>query len=120
ERISPIVVPCENGRGGRAQLTLSLIASLAIVFGGGIVTGLAGFGFALAIVPPLLLFYDAPTVTAVAISLTLVTGWVVLLDTWRLIERSTVLALLPGAIIGLGAGVALLEAVREGWIKLIA
>ncbi len=101
-------------------MTLSLVAALAIVFGGGIVTGLAGFGFALAIVPPLLLMYDAPTVTAVAISLTLITGWVVLLDTWRLIERSTVLSLLPGAIIGLGAGVVLLEAVREGWIKLIA
>ncbi len=97
-----------------------LLIALGIVFGGGIVTGIAGFGFALVIVPPLLLLYSAPTVTAVAISLTLVTGWVVLLDTWRMIERSTVKMLLPGAIVGLGAGAVLIETVSEAWIKLLA
>jgi len=96
------------------------MAALCIAFGGGIVTGLAGFGFALAVVPPLLVIYDAPTVTAVAISLTLVTGWVVLLDSWRHIERRTVASLLPGAIIGLGAGVILVRTVDGAWIKLIA
>ncbi|MCC6943489.1 MAG: sulfite exporter TauE/SafE family protein [Thermomicrobiales bacterium] len=101
-------------------MTIELIAAWGIVFGGGIVTGLAGFGFALAIVPPLLLFYSAPTVTAVAISLTLVTGWIVLLGTWRLIEVSTVSTVLPGAIVGLGAGVLLLRSVDEAWIKLLA
>jgi uncharacterized protein len=101
-------------------LTVELIVALGIAFGGGIVTGLAGFGFALAVVPPLLVLYEAPTVTAVAISLTLVTGWVVLLDSWRHIERRTVMSLLPGAIIGLGAGVVLVRTVDEAWIKLIA
>jgi uncharacterized protein len=101
-------------------LSAELIAALCIVFGGGIVTGLAGFGFALAIVPPLLLVHDAPTVTAVAISLTLVTGWVVLLDSWHEMERRTVLSLLPGAVVGLGAGVILVRSVDKSWIELIA
>ncbi|MGD9710980.1 MAG: TSUP family transporter, partial [Thermomicrobiales bacterium] len=101
-------------------MAIETLAALTIVFGGGIVTGLAGFGFALAIVPPLLLIYSAPTVTAVAISLTLVTGWIVLLGTWSMIERATVMSVLPGAIIGLGAGVLFLENVREAWIKLMA
>lgn len=101
-------------------MSIDIVAALAIVFGGGIVTGLAGFGFALAIVPPLLLIYDAPTVTAVAISLTLVTGWIVLLDTWSLIERATVMSILPGAMLGLGAGIVLLRSVEEAWIKLLA
>jgi uncharacterized membrane protein YfcA len=101
-------------------LTAELVVALGIAFGGGIVTGLAGFGFALAVVPPLLVLYDAPTVTAVAISLTLVTGWVVLLDSWRHVERRTVMSLLPGAIIGLGAGVVLVHTVDGAWIKLIA
>lgn len=102
------------------EVSSGTLAALGIVFGGGIVTGLAGFGFALVIVPPLLLIYSAPTVTAVAISLTLVTGWIVLLDTWRLIERETVRAILPGAIVGLAAGALLLQAVEEAWIKLLA
>lgn len=101
-------------------MSLDVVAALCIVFSGGIVTGLAGFGFALAIVPPLLLFYSAPTVTAVAISLTLVTGWIVLLGTRSLIERSTVMSLLPGAVIGLGGGIVLLRSVDEAWIKLLA
>ena len=97
-----------------------LLAALGIVFGGGIVTGLAGFGFALVIVPPLLLIYDPPTVTAVAISLTLLTGWVILLDTWPLVERSTVMSILPGAILGLAAGIVILRTVQDAWIKLLA
>lgn len=110
----------EYGRVGEARFMAQTVIALVIVFGGGIVTGLAGFGFALAIVPPLLVIYDPPTVTALAISLTLVTGWVVLLDSWRHIERSTVASLLPGAIAGLGAGVLLVRNVEEQWIKLIA
>ncbi|CAN5804208.1 sulfite exporter TauE/SafE family protein [soil metagenome] len=112
---------CENmGRGEELGLTAELIAALCIAFGGGIVTGLAGFGFALAVVPPMLVIYDPPAVTAVAISLTLVTSWVVLLDSWRHIERRTVVSLLPGAIVGLGAGVAMVRTVDVAWIKLIA
>ncbi len=95
-------------------------AALAIVLGGGIITGIAGFGFALVVVPPLLLLYPPPTVTALAISLTLVTSWIVLLDSWQHVQRSTVQALLPGAIIGLGGGVILLHIASEAWIKLIA
>jgi len=108
------------GLEGDIELSPETLAALGIVFGGGIVTGLAGFGFALAIVPPLLLIYDPPTVTAVAISLTLLTGWVILLDTWPLVERSTVMSVLPGAILGLAAGIVILRTVQEAWIKLLA
>lgn len=101
-------------------MSAELFAALVMVFGGGVLSGLAGFGFALVVVPPLLLLYEPPTVTAVAISLTLVTGWIVLLETWRQVQGRTVLGLVPGAVIGLGIGVVLIRSLDGDAIKLLA
>lgn len=96
------------------------IAAMIIVLAGGFISGVAGFGFALAVVPLLLLLYDPPTVTATAICLTLLIGWIVLLGSWRKVEVRTVLMLLPGAIIGLLIGVNLIDIVQPAVIKLVA
>jgi uncharacterized protein len=101
-------------------VSIEFVAALGAAFFGGILSGLAGFGFALVVVPPLLLLYDPPTVTAVAISLTLVTGWVVLVGTWRRVQVETVIGLLPGALVGLGIGVVLIRTLDGDAIKLMA
>ena len=96
------------------------IAAAAVVLCGGVISGLAGFGFALVAVPPLLLIYDPPTVVTLSISLTLVTGWVVLIDSWRAVQQRTVLALAPWALLGVLVGVAMLRFLDATVIKLLA
>lgn len=98
----------------------SLIAAVAVVILGGAVSGLAGFGSALVMVPPLLLIYDPPTVVAISLILTLLTGWVVLLDSWQEAEWSTVLALMPGALVGLVIGATLLRVLDPNYVKVLA
>jgi uncharacterized membrane protein YfcA len=107
-----------RGRGG--VVSGDFVAAIVLVLCGGAVSGLAGFGFALVTVPPLLLIYDPPTVVALSISLTLLSGWVVLLDSWREVRRSTVVALLPGALVGVGIGVTLVQVLDPAYIKLLA
>jgi uncharacterized protein len=97
-----------------------LIVAMMVVLAGGIISGLAGFGFTLVVSPPLLMIYEPATVTAVSISLTLVTGWIVLLGTWKRIEWRTVGGLLPGALIGVFLGAALIRRVDADYIKLLA
>lgn len=101
-------------------MTSTLLIAMAIAGMGGVVSGLAGFGFALVVVPPLLLLYPPATVTATAVSLTLATGWVVLLGSWRSVQGRTVLALVPGATIGVFFGTVLIRVLEPAYIKLIA
>ena len=98
----------------------TLIAAAAIVIFGGLVSGVAGFGFALVTGPLLLLLFDPPTVTALCICLTMLTSWMVLVGNWRKGERDTVKAILPGAVVGLVIGVALVQIVAPVWIKLVS
>lgn len=98
--------------------TVAIAMLIALV--GGIISGLAGFGFALVVVPALLLLYPPATVTAVAVSLTLATGWIVLLGSWRSVQGRTVLALAPGATVGVFAGTILIRALEPAVIKLVA
>jgi uncharacterized protein len=98
----------------------TFLAALLVVFVAGGVSGLAGFGFALVVVTPLLLLYDPPIVVTLSIVLTLVTNWIVIVGAVAAIQRRTVLALLPGACIGLAIGAQLLRALDASAIELIA
>jgi uncharacterized membrane protein YfcA len=101
-------------------MSSTVLIAMAIAGAGGVISGLAGFGFGLVVVPVLLLLYPPVTVTAVAVSLSLSTGWVVLLGTWRSVQLRTVLALAPGATIGVVLGTLLIRTLEPAVIKLIA
>ena len=98
----------------------TLLIAMLIALVGGIVSGLAGFGFGLVTVPLLLLLYPPATVTTVGSSLVLASGWIVLLSTWRTVQVRTLGALIPGATIGVFIGTVLLRALEPAVIKLIA
>jgi uncharacterized protein len=96
------------------------VAATLVVLAGGVVSGLAGFGFAVVAVPPLLLIFDPPTVVAASILLSILTGWVVLPGHWREIQGRTIMRLLPWALLGLAPGVVLIKALAPAAIKLLA
>ncbi|MFM8594756.1 MAG: hypothetical protein ACKOCK_10250, partial [Chloroflexota bacterium] len=52
-------------------LTVGFISALVISVLGGIVSGAVGFGFALVVVPPMLLVYEPATVVAISIMLSI-------------------------------------------------
>lgn len=98
----------------------ALLAAMAIVLCGGVISGVAGFGFALVTGPLLLLIYDPPTVTTLSVSLTMITSWMVLVGSWREAQVRTIRSILPGALVGLVIGVAVIQVVEPVWIKLLA
>lgn len=98
----------------------TLLIAMLIALMGGIVSGLAGFGFGLVTVPLLLMLYPPATVASVGSSLVLTSGWIVLVGTWRTVQVRTVGALIPGATIGVFIGTVLLRTLEPGLIKLIA
>ena len=97
-----------------------LIATAGIVLVSGVIVGLAGFGFALFAVPPLLFFHDPATVVVMVLLLGFTSGLIVIWGEWREIERSILRALLPWSCAGLFAGAAILNYVAELYIKLLA
>lgn len=101
-------------------MSTTLLLAMVIAGMGGIVSGLAGFGFGLFTVPLLLMLYPPATVTAVGSSLVLASGWIVLLGTWRTVQIRTLGALIPGATIGVFIGTYLLHTLDPAIIKLIA
>jgi len=98
----------------------TLLIAMLIALMGGIVSGLAGFGFGLVTVPLLLMVYRPATGTTVGSSLVLASGWIVLLSTWRTVQVRTLGALIPGATIGVFIGTVLLRALEPAVLKLIA
>ena len=101
-------------------MSSTILLAMMIALVGGIVSGLAGFGFGLVTVPLLLLLFPPATVTAVGSSLALASGWIVLLSTWRTVQVRTLGALIPGATIGVALGTVLLHRLDPAVIKLIA
>lgn len=101
-------------------MTMTLAIAMAIAGMGGIVSGLAGFGFGLVTVPLFLMLYPPATVTTIGSTLALATGWVVLIGTWRTVQVRTIGALIPGATIGVVLGTVILRSVEPAYIKLIA
>jgi uncharacterized membrane protein YfcA len=98
----------------------ALVGATAVVFAGGVVSGLAGFGFALVAVPPLLLIFDPPTVVTASILLSILSGWVVLPGHWHEIKSGTIFRLTPWALLGLAPGVALIKTLAPDAIKLLS
>src|SRR5688572_18212759 len=103
-----------------ALMPVSLVLAVAIVFAAGAISGLAGFGFALVAVPPLLLVFEPPTVVVLTKVLALATSWIVLLDSWRAIRWRTVAALLPWAMVSQFVGIAALSEFDAAGVKLLA
>lgn len=99
---------------------IELIATIGVVLAAGVVVGLAGFGFALFAVPPLLFFHDAPTVVALVNFLGFSSGIVVLSGEWAEVRRSVLRALVPWSLAGLVAGTAVLRYADGDAIKLLA
>lgn len=97
-----------------------MVAALSVVVAAGIVTGLAGFGFGVVSVPPLLLIYDPPTVVALGMILGWSGGWVPLLGVWREVRVRKLAMLLPWAMVGLLVGTAALRTVPSAYLKLAA
>lgn len=95
-----------------------LIATSGIVLLAGIVVGLAGFGFALFAVPPLLFFHEPPTVVALVNILGFSSGMVVLAGEWHEVRLPVLRSLLPWSLGGLVAGTAVLRFVDGTALKL--
>jgi uncharacterized protein len=102
------------------DLDLVLLLAFLIVVAGAAVAGLAAFGFSLVIVPPLLLAYEPATVTTLVIVLTLITRWVVLVDTWGDIRWRLILSMAPTAIVGTFIGALVLRHLDATYIELLA
>lgn len=97
-----------------------LIATSGIVLIAGVIVGLAGFGFALFAVPPLLFFHEPSTVVVLVNVLGFSSGIVVLYGESHQVRLPTLRALVPWAIAGLVAGTAILHYVEGTYIKLLA
>lgn len=101
-------------------MTPELVAAAIVVVLAGVVTGLAGFGFGVVSVPPLLLIYNPPTVVALGMILGWAGGWVPLLEVWRQVRVQKLVRMLPAAVVGLFAGAALLRLIPAPYLKLAA
>lgn len=69
--------------------------------------------------PGLLLLYPTQTAVTTGILLSMLTGWMILPEAWRETHIGTVLALLPGAMLGIGLGVALLRLLDADAVKIM-
>lgn len=100
-------------------MSAPFVVAAAVVVFAGVAYGLAGFGFVMVSVPPLLLLYPPQTAVTTGILLSMLTGWMILPGAWRETQLGMVLALLPGALLGIGLGVALLRLLDADAVKLM-
>ncbi len=89
-----------------------------MIFVGSLVQGSVGFGFALIIVPTLLLLLPQENVTPIVVMLSLVLNGVALYDCHRILQRKTVLLLSISGVLGVPFGVYLLQEVNATLFKL--
>jgi len=92
--------------------------AVAIVIVAGAISGLAGFGFSIISVSPLLLLFEPTTVIALNKILTVGTTWIILVGAWRHISWAHLRRIVPFALVGLFGGVAILESVPAETIRL--
>ena len=98
---------------------LAFMAAMVIVFVAAAVSGLAGFGFSIISVTPLLLFFEPGTTLAINKILTLGTTWVILIGIWHAISWRRLLRIVPFSLVGLLGGVWLLQNLDGNTIRLI-
>lgn len=96
-----------------------LIAAALIVLVAAAVSGLAGFGFSIISVTPLLLLYEPGTVLAINKILTLGTTWIILIGIWKAISWARLARLVPFALVGLFVGVWILKRMEANTIRLV-
>lgn len=99
-------------------MSASLLVALAVALVSGAATGLTGFGFALVLVPGLLLFYEPQTVVPVTVTLGMITAAVIVLDSWREARVRLVISIMPFAVLGLLAGSEVLRLLDSDYIRL--
>lgn len=100
------------------EFDLTFVWAMLIILGAAAVSGLAGFGFSIVSVSPLLLLYEPATVIALNKILTLGTTWIILIGAWQFISWRHLKRIVPFALVGLFFGVAILKSVDAGTIKL--
>lgn len=100
------------------ELDATFAWAVLIVLVAAATSGLAGFGFSIISVSPLLMLYDPATVLTINKILTLGTTWIVLVGAWQAVSWPHLRRLVPLAIAGLFVGVAVLKTVDPEAIKL--
>jgi uncharacterized membrane protein YfcA len=102
------------------EIDATFLLACGILLVAAVVSGLAGFGFSIVSIPPLLLLYDPGTAIAVNKILTIGTTWIVVVEAWRHISWRWIARLLPTALVGLVIGGWLLTVLDADVIKVIA
>ena len=100
------------------EVDATFVWAVVIVIVAGATSGLAGFGFSIISVSPLLMFYEPATVITLNKILTLGTTWIILIGAWRYISWVRLRRIVPFALVGLFGGVAILKTVPAPAIKL--
>lgn len=98
---------------------IAFVAALVIVFVAAAVSGLAGFGFSIVSVTPLLFFFEPATTLAINKILTLGTTWIILIGIWHAISWNRLIRIVPFALAGLFGGVWLLQNLDGNTIRLV-
>jgi len=119
-RPPPITTPPKAWESEHPPLTTQIVIAILIVGAAGAISGLAGFGFGLVSIPPLLLIFDPVTVVVLVKVLALATSWLILLDAWRAIRWRPLASILPPALLGQFGGIVLLRDLDAAALKLLA
>lgn len=98
---------------------LAFVAALLIVVVAAAVSGLAGFGFSIVSVTPLLFFFEPATTLAINKILTLGTTWIILIGIWHAISWRRLVRIVPFSLVGLFIGVWLLKTLDGNTIRLV-
>lgn len=102
------------------ELDSTFLLACGILLVAAVVSGLAGFGFSIVSIPPLLLLYDPGTAIAINKILTIGTTWIVVFEAWKHISWRWIARLLPTSLAGLVLGGWLLRVLDADAIKVIA
>jgi uncharacterized membrane protein YfcA len=95
-------------------------AAVCAVLTGATISGLTGFGFALVIVPIMLLLFEPATVVVITSGLAIASGLPILVEDRTRIRIRIVAPLMLPALLGLLVGVSILTTVDTRYIKLSA
>lgn len=96
------------------------VAAAAALLAGSTIAGLTGFGFALVIVPVLLLIFAPPTVVVLTMGLAISSGIPILVQDRALVRARLIAPLILPALLGLVVGVRMLTRLNPEAIKLVA
>src|SRR5512143_3723704 len=96
----------------------TLLIAVFGVFAAALLRGFTGFGFGLAAVPLLSLALPPAQVVPFVVVLQVLVGVGGLRGTWRLCDWPAIRGLMPGMVLGLPIGIAVLTAFRANSVRL--